>query len=131
MLTGNQEISYSRELAILGLREVMGNRFLEYPKQSILYTSVDSKTKARAYGHGFTYAGKLSDLDEHKHMSEASVKQQIENGEFDAVVFGKIGVWDDGVLNSPFWVKKALLFTSKTLGLLLLIDFYFSIPSPV
>ncbi len=103
LLLGSPDISYSRELAILGLREVMGNRFVEYPKHNILYKSVSAETKAAAYGYGFSYSGKLDDLPEHKDMTDASVLKQIQNQYYDAIVFGKIGVWDASVLSSPFW----------------------------
>jgi hypothetical protein len=80
-------INYTREMTILGLRELMGthryaslriaarlhffvpasfdafllgSRFIEYPKHHVMYRSASVKLKADSYGHGFSYSGKKS-----------------------------------------------------------------------
>jgi hypothetical protein len=82
-LTSNIE-DYLSDSLFHGLRTVLGEAVLDFPKKEILYRTYPHV--ARLYGHGFTLYGLLEDpaLDRHLAMDRAR------QGNFDLIVFGDI-----------------------------------------
>jgi len=76
--------NYSREFLSIGLRRLLGNRFIDYPKNEVLYKGCDTSTK---HGNGFGYAGLLEDID----IDRSAIPERILGGEFDAIIYGKVG----------------------------------------
>jgi hypothetical protein len=50
----------------------------------------------------------LEDLTEHECYNDTLIQAQIVNGDYDAVIYGKMGIHDGSLPNLPFWelVKK-------------------------
>lgn len=107
LLLGDPGINYLRELTIIGLSQVLGSRFIEYPKQACLYTSYPVKNLKQLYGYGFTYArtvddGESKQAQEQEHAktnARKQVKQDIRDGKYAWIMFGKVGP-DEGKCGS-------------------------------
>jgi hypothetical protein len=78
-----------------GLRELLGERLVDYPKHEVMYRSCPEGTLRSIRGRGFTLYGRLDDIP----VSRARVIEQARWGQFDVVVFSAIhstfGRWVD------------------------------------
>ena len=92
--------NYSQYLITIGLRNVLQEKFVEYPKNEILYKNYKGP---RGYGRGFTYSKILDDLD----IDRSNIEEKIKNREFDYVIYGLMGKdeseFGDIRLKCPFW----------------------------
>jgi hypothetical protein len=82
-LTSNTEDYLSNSL-FHGLRTVLGERVVDFPKSEISYRAYPHLD--RIYGHGFTLYGLLEDLP----IDRTLVIDRARRGDFDLIVFGDI-----------------------------------------
>lgn len=87
-LRGNVE-DYLADSLLHGLRTVLGDACVDFPKAETLYDSHPPERRARLYGRGFTLYGLLEDGD----IDRNRVLDAARAGDFDLVVFGD--VWRD------------------------------------
>lgn len=77
---------YAADGVFHGLRTLLGERAVDFPKAEYLYDTVSEAARSRIRGHGFTLYGLLPDIPiDRDHCLERAL-----GGEFDAVVFGDI-----------------------------------------
>jgi hypothetical protein len=84
---------YLADSVFHGLRTLIGENVIEFPKAEYMYTDASGGIWSRARAGGFTLYGLLPDLP----LDRDRVFQRALDGEFDLVVFGAIwaqfGVW--------------------------------------
>jgi hypothetical protein len=84
---------YLTDSLMHGLRSVLGEDLVDYPKADHMYSSYPAERRARLYGRGFTLAGGLDDIE----IDRNKVLYRAADGEFDLVVFSDIwrnfGLW--------------------------------------
>ena len=103
LLTCDSGINYTRELTWIGVKrylESVGGEGVEYPPINYLYESYQNKD---LYGNGFTYSGRLKNLNT---MKEDDIISSIQNKYWDLIIYGKIGVDEDfygTIPRVPFW----------------------------
>lgn len=84
-IIGYRNVNYTRELLTIGLRQILGNNFIDYPKINIVYKNC--KDKEKYIGKGFTYGGVLED----DNINRENIDKRIVNKEFDIIIYGKVG----------------------------------------
>ncbi len=85
VITPNFE-DYALDGLLLGLRELLGEDVVDFPKADYLYDTITPGVRSRIRSGGFTLYGHLPDLPiDRDHLLERAL-----GGEFDAVVFGDI-----------------------------------------
>ena len=77
---------YLADSVFHGLRSLLGDRAVDYPKHEIMYRSCPEESIRRARGHGFTLYGLLEDIE----IDRSRTLDEIHWGEFDLVIFGAI-----------------------------------------
>ncbi len=78
---------YLSDSLLIGIRQLLGNNCIDYPKAEVLYQNHGLSESYRLYGKGFTlYSGILGDdpIDRFRILS------RIAEGEFDLIIFGSI-----------------------------------------
>jgi hypothetical protein len=95
MINGHMGENYTRELLSIGLRRKLGNRFVEFPRNDVLYSSTDLTTK---YGYGFSYGGRV----EEEEIDRTSLEEKIHSHSFDVIVLGKVGRDDWSFEDFPY-----------------------------
>jgi len=86
--------NYSREFLSIGLRRALGENFIDYPKNHVLYSGCDLSKK---HGNGFGYGGLLDDID----VDRDTISDRIMGGEFDCIIYGKVGHDETAVGSYP------------------------------
>lgn len=96
LLMGDMGINYLREMTIIGLHEVLGNRFYEFPKHQVLYSSFPESELKDQYGFGFGYARELRDDYDisNKIKKKEEIIDNINNGVYEWILYGKVGPFD-------------------------------------
>ncbi len=87
MLTGTsgyRNVNYSRELLSIGLRRILGDNFIDYPKLKVLYKGCK---RHKCIGKGFSYTGLLEDTK----INRDKIKERIIDKYFDFIIYGKVG----------------------------------------
>lgn len=77
---------YLRECALIGLKELLGDRVIDYPKIDYLYTNYPTERIASLYGRGFSYTRIIEDLD----IDRENIEQRIRDKEFDIIIYGSV-----------------------------------------
>jgi hypothetical protein len=78
---------YLADSLLHGLRQILGEACVDWPKRDVLYDTYPSKWRARLYGHGFTlYGGLLEDIE----VDRFQPLRRAIDGEFDLVVVGDL-----------------------------------------
>lgn len=77
---------YLRECALIGLKELLGDRVVDYPKIDYLYTSYPADRVGSLYGRGFSYTRILDDLA----IDRDTIEERIKNKEFDIIIYGSV-----------------------------------------
>jgi hypothetical protein len=84
-LTPNCE-DYLSDALLHGLRSLLKDNLIDYPKQEILYKNCSELMMQQVRGKGFTlYSGLLDDI-----VLDRCVKEKIQAGYFDLIIFGDI-----------------------------------------
>lgn len=93
-------VNYSQYLITIGLRNILQEKFIEYPKNEILYKNYDSSND---YGKGFTYSKILDDID----IDRDDIQKRIKNKDFDFIIYGLMGKSEKHIgdirLKTPLW----------------------------
>lgn len=76
---------YLADSVFHGLRSLLGDRVVDYPKHELMYRSSSDAAK-RARGHGFTLYGLLDDIP----IDRSRTLEEIHWREFDVVIFATI-----------------------------------------
>ncbi len=76
---------YLQDQLIIGLRNLLGNNLVDYPKKKVLYTSC-TRDKKDLYGRGFTIWQSLPEAE----VDRSNIIEQINLRVFDLVIFGSI-----------------------------------------
>lgn len=84
-LSQNASPDYLRETTLIGLKELLGERLIDYPKIPFLYKSYEKNIRA-LYGKGMTYTRILDDLP----VDRTNIEQRIRNKEFDFIIYGSV-----------------------------------------
>ena len=99
--TGHRHVNYSRELLSIGLRRLIGNRFVDVPKNNVLYKECSNLDKY--VGRGYTYGGCLeNDIK----IERDNIEKKIKKKEFNFILYGKVGNKRgeiDSVEKLPYW----------------------------
>lgn len=110
--SGHRNINYSRELLSIGLRRILGNRFIEYPKLNVLYKGC--KNKYKYIGKGFTYGERLDDIK----LDRSDIENRITSKEFDVIIYGKVGkkyLEIDPVENLSYWKEVNSVYDKNSI----------------
>jgi hypothetical protein len=83
--TSNEE-DYLSDGLLHGLRTLLGDRIVDFPKHELMYSDASAQLRARSHGRAFTLYGRLSDI----HVDRFHVLRRARQGEFDLVVFSDI-----------------------------------------
>lgn len=76
---------YLQECMVIGLKEIYGDRIVDFPKRDYLYSNCKSDVK-KIYGKGFTYSKNLIDLP----INRENIVERIKKREFDLVIFPRL-----------------------------------------
>lgn len=83
-LSGETSPDYLRCLLLVGFKELLGDKIVDFPKIEHIYTNY--KDEQLLYGRGFTYTKIVEDLP----IDRANIEERIKNKEFDLVIYGSI-----------------------------------------
>ena len=75
---------YMRCLMLTGLKELLGERVVDFPKIPHIYKSCPDVSQL--YGKGFTYSKTLEDLP----IDRENIEERIQNREFDLIIYGSV-----------------------------------------
>ena len=76
---------YLQDQILLGLRESLGGKVLDYPRKTVLYRNCPVPRRD-LYGRGFTVWKLLDDIQ----VDRGDLNRRIEAGEFETLIFGNI-----------------------------------------
>lgn len=79
-----QSLDYLQDSLLIGLREVLKDRLIDYPKKDCMYKGYQGIEKL--YGKGFTLYALLKDIE----INRESINEKIINNEFDYIIFSSI-----------------------------------------
>ena len=92
LVTPNYE-DYLSDAVLHGLRALIGENVVDFPKAEAMYRDAPAEVRARVRGGGFTLYGLLDDVP----LARDQVFDRALGGEFDLVIFGDIwrsfGLW--------------------------------------
>jgi len=95
-------VNYSECMLTIGLRNIIGSNFIDYPKNEILYKNYTGDHKGP--GKGFSYSKILQDIE----LDREDISQKIKDKNYDYIIYGCVGRDEaPGVSdirdNLPFW----------------------------
>lgn len=82
---GSEHESYLEDSLLIGIKRILGDDCIDYPKKESLYTDCEVP-KEEFYGNGFTIWKRISPKQADRH----DIEPRIVDGEFDLIVFGNI-----------------------------------------
>lgn len=102
------EEEYLSDQALIGLRELLGESCVDYPRKDVLYSDFDQRSREqKLYGNGFTIWKTLEPIE----IDRSNIIDRIRSGEFDLIIFGAI--WrqvdlfeqylNDGLIRGNSW----------------------------
>jgi len=77
---------YLSDSVFLGLRALLGERVVDYPRIDRLYDTIPSAQRQKLYGRGFGLYACLPDIS----VDRTRIESQLVDGAFDAVIFSDI-----------------------------------------
>ena len=75
---------YLRCLTLIGLKQLLGDRVVDFPKIEHIYKS--NLDLRHLYGRGFSYTQILDDLP----VDRENIEERIKNDEFDLIIYGSV-----------------------------------------
>lgn len=84
-LSNEMKGDYLRDLTLIGLKELLKERLIDFPKIDFLYKNY-SKDTSLLYGKGFSYTKILDDIP----TNRTNIEERIRNKEFDFIIYGSI-----------------------------------------
>jgi hypothetical protein len=84
LIKNKDMVNYLQNLISIGLRNVLGENFIDYPKNDILY---ENYVGNEGYGKGFTYSKVLKDII----IDRTNIKEKIYNKEYDFIIYALMG----------------------------------------
>jgi hypothetical protein len=85
-LSGATDPDYLRETTLIGLKELYGDRVVDYPKIDFLYSSYKGNIK-HLYGKGISYTKNLEDLP----LDRTNIENRIASREeFEIIIYGSV-----------------------------------------
>ena len=88
---GYRNVNYSRDLVSIGLRRILNDKFIDYPKNKVLYKKCKKLYKYN--GKGFSYGNRLENIE----IDRENLEKRIKNKEFDFIVYGRVGNKDGSI----------------------------------
>lgn len=85
MLSGSTYPDYARCLTLTGLRDVLGDRFIDFPKIEHLYKNYIGNIRS-LYGKGMSYTQVLDDTS----IDRKDILFRIFTKEFDVIIYGSV-----------------------------------------
>jgi hypothetical protein len=84
-ISGNTDPDYMRECSLIGLKEVLADKVIDFPKIEFLYKSYSGDVK-QLYGKGFSYTKIIDDIS----VDRGNIEQRIRNREFELIIYGSV-----------------------------------------
>ena len=84
-LSNDAAPDYLRCCTLIGLKEYLGDRVVDFPKIEHIYKSYSGDVK-QLYGKGFSYTKIVEDLP----VDRTDVEERIRNRDFDLVIYGSV-----------------------------------------
>lgn len=81
----NERTDYMVACTVIGLKELIGDRVIDYPKIEYIYKNYQGNTKL-LYGKGFTYTKIVDDYL----IDRENIAQRIKNKEFELIIYTAI-----------------------------------------
>jgi hypothetical protein len=82
----DSDADYLSDSLFHGLRSILGNEVIDFPKVDRMYKTYPPKDRSSLYGRGFTLYGLLEDIP----VDRSDIESKLRNDFFDCVVFGSI-----------------------------------------
>lgn len=93
LLQGYFEADYLRDVTLIGLKELLGNKLvIDFPKVEFIYKSYTGDIRG-LYGKGMSYTKILRDSN----INRTNIEERIRNQEFSLIIYGSIH------RGTPFW----------------------------
>ncbi len=84
-LSNDSNPDYLKTCLLIGMKELLGDRVIDFPKNDYIYTNYPDDVK-KLYGKGFSYTRIVPDLP----INRNNVAQRIINKEFDLIIYSHI-----------------------------------------
>lgn len=84
-LSNDIKPDYMRCLTLIGLKQLYGNKIVDFPKIEHIYRNYTGNIKG-LYGKGITYTKNIDDLP----VNRKDIKERIEKKEFDLIIYGSV-----------------------------------------
>lgn len=84
-LSQDETPDYLRCCTLIGLKELLGDRIVDFPKIRHIYKSYPGNVK-QLYGKGFSYTKIIEDLP----VDRKNLERRIRNKEFDLIIYGSV-----------------------------------------
>lgn len=117
VLTCHRSANYSREMLVIGLKRL--SECVEFPRMPYLYEDFPPQRLSELAGLGFGYARRLP--PEESGWTRRQVRDSIRAGEWDLVVYGKMGLDErraGSVPGAPFWADVSASYTADRIAFL-------------
>lgn len=85
-ITKGDHVDYQNDCLLIGLKELFGNKIVDYIKQSHNYITHDPNDIKRFWGQGMTVTRILPDIE----VDRTNITEKIKNRFFDYIVYGSI-----------------------------------------
>ena len=85
-LSQEQGADYLRCTMLIGLKEVLGDKVVDFPKIKHIYKSYEPEEIYKLYGNGFSYARAVEDVP----IDRNSLEERIRNKSFELIIYGSV-----------------------------------------
>lgn len=85
-LSQNTLVEYLRDLMLIGLKELLGNRVIDSPKIDHIYQSFLPENVRNLYARGITYSRIVKDFP----TDRTNIEDKIKNKSFDLIIYGEM-----------------------------------------
>ena len=85
-LSKDPDPDYMRCCTLIGLKEVLGDKVIDFPKINHIYKSYPSDDVKHLYGKGFSYTRIVEDIS----LNRDDIAERIRNKEFEIIIYGSV-----------------------------------------